>query len=73
MRCYLRIGDVNMTSKKKVRCCRADTNCSLPVLSPSRPGELHPEPLTDPDVRLSPHPARATAEGCLSLLKIPNC
>ena len=28
--------------------------------SPSRPGEFHPEPLTDPDVRLSPHPARAT-------------
>ena len=28
--------------------------------TPSRPGEFHPEPLTDPDVRLSPHPARAT-------------
>src|SRR5208337_3793470 len=28
--------------------------------TPSRPGESHPEPLTDPDVRLSPHPARAT-------------
>jgi hypothetical protein len=28
---------------------------------PSRPGELHPEPLTDPDVTLSRHPARATA------------
>src|SRR5271167_1994339 len=27
---------------------------------PSRPGELHPEPLTEPDVRLSPHTARAT-------------
>jgi hypothetical protein len=27
---------------------------------PSRPGEFHPEPLTDPDMRLSPHPARAT-------------
>ena len=25
--------------------------------APSRPGELHPEPLTDPDVT---HPARAT-------------
>src|SRR5271154_1468102 len=24
---------------------------------PSRPGELHPEPLTEPDVRLSPHTA----------------
>ena len=27
---------------------------------PSRPGELHPGPLTDPDVNLSIHPARAT-------------
>ena len=29
-------------------------------LLPSRPGELHPESLTDPDVILSHHPARAT-------------
>jgi len=29
-------------------------------LQPSRPGEFHPEALTDPDMRLSPHPARAT-------------
>ena len=28
--------------------------------SPSRPGESHPEPLTDPDLTLSRHPARAT-------------
>ena len=28
---------------------------------PSRPGELHPEPLTDPDLNLSIHPARVTA------------
>ena len=27
---------------------------------PSRPGDLHPEPLTDPDLILSHHPARAT-------------
>jgi len=27
---------------------------------PSRPGEFHPEPLTEPYVRLSPHTARAT-------------
>jgi hypothetical protein len=26
---------------------------------PSRPGEFHPEPLTDPDLILSHHPARA--------------
>src|SRR5216684_7256310 len=28
--------------------------------TPSRPGELHPEPLTEPDVSLSTYPARAT-------------
>src|SRR5215467_3763948 len=28
--------------------------------APSRPGEFHPEPLTDPDVILLHHPARAT-------------
>jgi len=31
-----------------------------PIL-PSRPGEFHPEPLTDPDLTLSRHPARAIA------------
>src|SRR5713101_6784513 len=31
------------------------------TVSPSRPGEFHPEPLTDPDLTLSRHPARATA------------
>jgi len=30
-------------------------------VQPSRPGELHPEPLTEPDVNLSTYPARATA------------
>ena len=34
-------------------------HCTSPVL-PSRPGELHPEPLTEPDLTLSRHPARAT-------------
>ena len=29
--------------------------------SPSRPGEFHPEPLTEPDLNLSIHPARAIA------------
>src|SRR6478752_6984670 len=28
---------------------------------PSRPREFHPEPLTDPDLILSHHPARVTA------------
>ena len=32
-----------------------------PAVQPSRPGELHPEPLTEPDVNLSTYPARATA------------
>ena len=30
------------------------------IVVPSRPGEFHPEPLTDPDLTLSRHPARAT-------------
>jgi hypothetical protein len=33
----------------------------LPPLLPSRPGEFHPEPLTDPDLNLSVLPARVTA------------
>ena len=36
----------------------------LYVWMPSRPGEFRPEPLTEPDVTLSRHPARATVEGC---------
>ena len=31
-------------------------------LAPSRPREFHPEPLTDPDLNLSIHPARAIDE-----------
>jgi hypothetical protein len=31
------------------------------VVTPSRPGEFHPKPLTEPDLILSHHPARATA------------
>ena len=31
------------------------------LLLPSRPGVFHPEPLTDPDLTLSRHPARAIA------------
>ena len=34
---------------------------------PSRPGELHPEPLTEPDVNLSAYPAGATPE------RLPPC
>ena len=35
----------------------------LPSL-PSRPGEFHPEPLTEPCMTVSRHTARATLEGC---------
>ena len=34
---------------------------------PSRPGEFRPEPLTEPDVNLSIHPARATPK------RLPPC
>ena len=30
------------------------------IVLPSRSGELHPEPLTEPDLGLSTYPARAT-------------
>jgi hypothetical protein len=33
----------------------------LGIGPPSRAGEFHPEPLTDPDLILSHHPARVTA------------
>ena len=50
-------------------CCPLHPNKQTPTgrvysnatLWPSRPGEFHPEPLTDPDLTLSRHPARATA------------
>src|ERR1017187_2053639 len=32
--------------------------------APSRPGDFHPEALTDPDVNLPIHPARTTLKGC---------
>ncbi len=32
------------------------------ILRSSRPGEFHPQPLTDPDVTLARHPARAVHE-----------
>src|SRR5258707_12275213 len=37
------------------------TSVRFGLKMPSRPGEFHPESLTDPDVILSHHPARATA------------
>jgi hypothetical protein len=38
-------------------------------MAPSRPGEFHPEPLTDPDLNLSIHPARAIDEGLPPFVK----
>ncbi len=38
----------------------SEAHAGLPLL-PSRPGEFHPEPLTEPDVILSHHPAHAIA------------
>src|SRR5450631_1908722 len=40
-----------------------DHGADMPVrlLRPSRPGEFHPQPLTDPDLTLSRDPACATA------------
>ena len=55
------------TLPQRFACARLSRPClpgSCPDVSatlPSRPGEFHPEPLTDPDVTLSCHPARATA------------
>src|SRR6516165_12430761 len=43
------------------RTCREVVRRVDPTLLPSRPGEFHPEPLTDPDMILSHHPARAIA------------
>ncbi len=40
---------------------------SMAHYAPSRPGEFRPEPLTEPDVNLSIHPARATPE------RLPPC
>src|SRR5216683_2724661 len=50
-------------SRANVRTRRKETYEPLGGLRvlPSRPGEFHPEPLTDPDLILSHHPARATA------------
>jgi hypothetical protein len=40
--------------------CAGQPSMKLYRSSPSRPGEFHPEPLTEPDVNLSIHTARAT-------------
>ncbi len=58
------IGSTRPTISRHVRCAFDSDRVGArgsPSLRPSRPGEFHPEPLTDPDLTLSRHPARATA------------
>jgi len=45
--------------------CRQPLTWPSGLFVPSRPGEFHPEPLTDPDLTLSRHPARAIARRLL--------
>jgi hypothetical protein len=42
---------------------------SSKIAMPSRPGEFRPEPLTDPDLILSHHPARATETKAAAFLR----
>src|SRR5439155_25453790 len=57
--------DLAKMAKSPVVRFRRKIGSSLPTAKvtrlPSRPGEFHPEPLTEPDLTLSRHPARATA------------
>jgi hypothetical protein len=48
-------------SDQGVNCPGEQINPGQQAERPSRPGEFHPESLTDPDLNLSIHPARATA------------
>ena len=54
------------TLLQRFACARLSRPClpksclGVSVTLPSRPGEFHPEPLTDPDLTLPRHPARAT-------------
>jgi len=45
------------------------TEAHVFVAAPSRPGEFHPEPLTDPCLTVSHHTARAIPESCRPLPK----
>src|SRR6266481_3527479 len=50
------------TRSRGQRHCRRATHRLVPSRSmPSRPGNFHPAPLTDPDLILSHHPARVAA------------
>src|SRR6202030_427375 len=50
-----------MAARGSIRPWHASRRRSARRKLPSRPGEFHPEPLTDPDLNLSIHPARITA------------
>jgi hypothetical protein len=52
--------DFNPLPSARVKPARLTSSAARSVSPPSRPGDLHPEPLTDPDMTLSRHPARAT-------------
>jgi hypothetical protein len=56
-----RVGRTTLSSSSAMSSAPAvpRSGCS-PAEPPSRPGEFRPEPLTDPDLSLSTHPARAT-------------
>ena len=47
-----------MTFKSRYIPSVVEAMTMTPMPMPSRPGEFHPEPLTDPDLILSHHPAR---------------
>jgi len=52
-------GD-SQARRRNARCTGVPACRSRMTGWPSRPGEFHPEPLTEPDVSLSTYPARAT-------------
>jgi hypothetical protein len=67
---HTRLGSATCFSQEQGICmeCGADASSASSIgiggtiahPPPTRPGELHPEPLTAPDVSLSTYPARAT-------------
>src|SRR5208337_4955830 len=57
----LAVMGVEFVRFRAIASCNADRRYPSLRQLPSRPGEFHPEPLTDPDLTLSRHPARATA------------
>jgi hypothetical protein len=52
---------MTLRSLRPLDCSMRMIFCALSICLPSRPGEFHPEPLTEPDVSLSTYPAHAIA------------